>query len=181
MDAMQYQAEAGRTLNNAPYQMALANYVLGVLGEVYELAAVREAWFGAKGREDLLETMARVEDETGDVWWYIAATCSTLGVSLRDVVEAGGLALSRKKSQLYTGVPTAVGALAEMAKKESFHGRPAMRENWVAVLADVAAWLLLVDGAEKLERVWAQNIAKLRVRYPDGFVVGGAKATPTVL
>lgn len=82
----EYQRSANRTLEGGlpPDDMRLAVLALGVAGEAGEVADLMKKWVGhAKPRD--LDTMA---SELGDILWYVAAICSDLGLSMRDVAQA---------------------------------------------------------------------------------------------
>lgn len=69
-------------------QMPLEIVALGVAGEAGEVADLVKKIIGHKiteykGKDPLLA----LEDEIGDVLWYLAAMCNLLGVSLGDVAE----------------------------------------------------------------------------------------------
>ena len=62
----------------------LNHSVLGLTGEVGELAGAIEKWiYYGQQRDD-----TNIKEELGDCLWYIALACNTLGISLADVMEA---------------------------------------------------------------------------------------------
>lgn len=67
------------------------------------------------------------------------------------------------------------GEVADLVKKDAWHGQPLTDERLCDELGDVLWYLADVARARgiDLELVAARNIAKLERRYPDGFVVGG--------
>lgn len=73
------------------------------------------------------------------------------------------------------GLAGETGELVDLLKKEIFHGRPATEADFESEAGDVLWYLsnLCRVRGVSLERVAANNIAKLQKRYPEGFVKGG--------
>lgn len=69
------------------------------------------------------------------------------------------------------GLTGEAGEVADMIKKHIFHGHDLTAEELVKELGDVCWYLALLCTAidVSLEDVMAQNIEKLKKRYPDGF------------
>lgn len=67
------------------------------------------------------------------------------------------------------------GEVADLVKKHAWHGRKLDRAEIADELGDVLWYLADIATAlgVSLEDIAAGNVAKLRRRYPDGFVVGG--------
>lgn len=67
------------------------------------------------------------------------------------------------------------GEVADMVKKQTWHGKSFTANQFADELGDVLWYLADVAGAcgLTLEDIAAQNIEKLRRRYPNGFVTGG--------
>lgn len=67
------------------------------------------------------------------------------------------------------------GEVAELVKKKYLHGASIKKERLVNELGDVLWYLAALTEMHglSLERVAAHNIAKLRARYPSGFVPRG--------
>ena len=63
------------------------------------------------------------------------------------------------------------GEVAEMIKKTYYHGHPLDREAISQELGDVLWYVaVMADGLGlSLEQIAAQNINKLKARYPEGF------------
>lgn len=73
------------------------------------------------------------------------------------------------------GLAGEVGEAVELVKKAYFHGKELNREKLRDELGDVLFyldWLASLQGLT-LQDVADANIAKLRARYPDGYVDGG--------
>jgi NTP pyrophosphatase (non-canonical NTP hydrolase) len=90
MTGHDYQQAAARTLIDGPDwqipapEIMLAWNAIGLAGEAGEVAdLVKKAVFHRKGLD--YEKLAK---ELGDVLWYVAALCSTAGLSLNDVMAA---------------------------------------------------------------------------------------------
>lgn len=67
------------------------------------------------------------------------------------------------------------GEVADLVKKEAWHGRPLTNDVLANELGDVLWYLADLATARglSLDAIAETNLAKLRARYPDGFVVGG--------
>lgn len=84
MTGNEYQALAMRTRNNSlSPDDSLANGVMGLCGESGECAdMVKKLFF--QGRE---LDVSHFTKELGDVLWYIALCCESLGLHLNDVMQ----------------------------------------------------------------------------------------------
>lgn len=73
------------------------------------------------------------------------------------------------------GLAGEAGELVDALKKQIFHGRPATRAHLVSEIGDVLWYLSNIATALNisLEGAAIGNIAKLKKRYPAGFVKGG--------
>jgi NTP pyrophosphatase (non-canonical NTP hydrolase) len=69
------------------------------------------------------------------------------------------------------GVAGEAGEVADLIKKEFFHGHTPDREKLKKELGDVLWYIAMLARARglTLSEVADANIAKLRARYPDGF------------
>jgi NTP pyrophosphatase (non-canonical NTP hydrolase) len=86
-----------------------------------------------------------------------------------------GTAQSTFKERLIAGGLGLVGEAGEVAdllKKYLFHGKELNREELIAELGDVRWYLehLCVTLKVSLEDIESANVAKLKARYPNGFV-----------
>jgi NTP pyrophosphatase (non-canonical NTP hydrolase) len=79
-----YQAEAARTLTQQEQKDALTAHALGLGGEAGEYIELvkKHVYHGAE------LDVEKAKKELGDVLWYIAATCTDLGITLQDVARA---------------------------------------------------------------------------------------------
>lgn len=101
-----------------------------------------------KYQRQAIQTSAFQPDEVGIV------------VSVKEVLAWIGLNVSGEG-----------GEFANYAKKVLYHGHPLERAKILAELGDLM-WYVAVGAAllgEDLSKLMADNIAKLKVRYPDGF------------
>jgi len=84
MTLNEYQELAQRTSNKALDQRGhLFNGVLGLSGEAGECADLVKKHYFQDGRL----FVDALEDELGDVLWYVAETAKALGLSLEEVAE----------------------------------------------------------------------------------------------
>lgn len=67
------------------------------------------------------------------------------------------------------------GEVADLVKKDAWHGKPLSNEALANELGDVLWYVADIARARglSLQDIAAGNIAKLQRRYPSGFVVGG--------
>jgi NTP pyrophosphatase (non-canonical NTP hydrolase) len=73
------------------------------------------------------------------------------------------------------GVAGEAGELADLVKKDVFHGVPADPDKVLKELGDVLYYITRVADAFgfTLEQVAQTNHDKLKARYPEGFKLGG--------
>ena len=143
-----YQIAAGRTLPaNLSDRERLSMLALGVVGE---WAEYRQSY----------DTPTEPE-EAGDVLWYLAGLCTTLGVDMADLAS-------------YRVAPApaldALGDICEPIKKHLYHGKDLDKAR---VLGGCCHLYRNISRNFCLSGVMAANIDKLRKRWPDGFGVGG--------
>lgn len=84
-----YQTQAARTLIDAPdfqitdKQVMITWNAIGLSGEAGEVAdLVKKGIFHQQGLD-----VDKLKKELGDVLWYVAGMCTTLGISLDDVMK----------------------------------------------------------------------------------------------
>ena len=158
--------KAGMHAVNGDLAVRLAYLALGLCGEAgeYERARLSERPHG----DEMLT-------ELGDVAWYLAmlehATCVRVGWPSwafshdDDAVEwPGELTL-----------PVLAGAIAECVKRP-MSGREFPVDRFSVALASVARELAYeAHGLGGMDAVIESNVAKLRVRYPEGYTVERAR------
>lgn len=108
MNANGYQALAARTecdqyaargrFSYSIETVRLNHAVLGLAGEVGELACAIEKWvhYG----QSLDET--NVKEELGDILWYVALACNALGIPMLGVMEANIAKLKNRYPEKYS-------------------------------------------------------------------------------
>lgn len=87
MNFEEYQSEASKT---ALYPRRLSNLeypTLGLAGEAGEVANIVKKIQRDHGGEITGEIRAKLQDELGDVLWYISACADELGLTLREIAE----------------------------------------------------------------------------------------------
>lgn len=98
---MNFDEYQDRAMATAVYPMMgdgnLAYTVLGLAGECGEVAnTYKKVLRGDNGRAGYAASQAHLCAELGDVLWYVAATCTELGVSLAYVAECNLLKLQAR-------------------------------------------------------------------------------------
>jgi NTP pyrophosphatase (non-canonical NTP hydrolase) len=102
-----YSVESRLPLDLRPVRATHA--VLGLAGEVGELAGALEKWiYYGKGDPDV----TNLAEELGDCLWYIALMCNALGLPMEGVMEANIAKLRARYPNLYTDQDAAVRNLA---------------------------------------------------------------------
>jgi hypothetical protein len=119
---------------------------------------------------------AKATKEAGDLWWYIAHLLTTVDQPLDAALAAMRVhPLPRRGAvplvQLLLDLMIDAGKLADYLKKVSFHKINIDVAKMHELLLPVGRGLLTLLAHEELvaEDVFADNIAKLRARYPAGF------------
>ena len=93
MEANQYQAQAMRTANAVLTDHdLLVNASLGLAGEVGEVCDLIKKHLMQGHALD----HAQLTQELGDVLWYVALACDTLGLQMGEVMTANLAKLSRR-------------------------------------------------------------------------------------
>ncbi len=136
----------------------LLTAALGLLGEVVELYALKKEEHRVK--------------EAGDVAWYIAESCSTMGLSLEELP----MPFSHDHPVPISGLLVEAGQFGEYVKKVVFHGHPFDRMKMEHLLGNVLAYLIDYCEEKKLRllEVLDANIEKLKKRYNDKFTTAAS-------
>ena len=92
------QFEAKRRFSDSLMAVRLNHSVLGLAGEVGELAYAIEKWI--QYGQPLDET--NVKEELGDILWYLALACNALGVPMEEVMAANIAKLKKRFPERYT-------------------------------------------------------------------------------
>lgn len=106
MDFNDYQSLAARTANNhMTRDMAIANWCMGLAGELGELVdPIKKHIFHGK---DI--SLDNIKKEAGDVLWYLSNLMNTLGIDFDDVAESN----IKKLKERYPGGFTLGGGIRE--------------------------------------------------------------------
>jgi len=76
----------------------LSHAVLGLTGEVGELATAIEHWLHYGQPLDVVN----IQEEAGDCMWYLALACNALGISMQDVMEKNIAKLKQRFPDKYS-------------------------------------------------------------------------------
>ncbi|MGB7206080.1 MAG: MazG nucleotide pyrophosphohydrolase domain-containing protein [Anderseniella sp.] len=148
-------------------------WIAALGGEIGEIANLCKKWLGHGHELDI----AKLSDELGDTFWYVACLCELVELDFADFVE------KRRRVSLPASVGITVDSLALILHAQASQG----------VMASVATYLASVDAGDilysSLQRITAalcalakvhdltidevlvSNIEKLNARYPGGFSV----------
>jgi NTP pyrophosphatase (non-canonical NTP hydrolase) len=88
MDFTEYQTKSRFTAQYPAIGHAIVYPTLGLVNEAGEFAGKIKKVFRDKDGEITPETREALKAELGDVLWYLAQTCTELGVSLDEVAES---------------------------------------------------------------------------------------------
>jgi NTP pyrophosphatase (non-canonical NTP hydrolase) len=88
MDLNEYQTRSRVTAKYPAIGHAIVYPTLGLVNEAGEFAGKIKKVFRDKNGEINSETREALKAELGDVLWYLAQTCTELGVSLDEVAES---------------------------------------------------------------------------------------------
>jgi hypothetical protein len=138
---------------------------LGLAGEVGEVCAL----LAAKPAD------AAMVLELGDVLWYITALAWHYDCKLADLIADAGDHYRADTANAVLSLVAHTGAVCDIIKKTQWHGKEPNQGAVLAGLRDAVAAIrvLAYRHGATLDLVMDANIAKLRARYPAGFVEGG--------
>lgn len=161
MNWTEYKKESARTVSDLDNDH-FTHACMGIATECIEL-------YVAKGAVNTVEEM-------GDIFWYIAMLCR--------IQEAEGVRNTadevmkyRISKQINTELVSnetflcAAGELLNEAKRVKFYKSAVRLESFSTALLAVVTFLFLACKINdiKVEKVWEDNIIKLRKRYPEKF------------
>jgi NTP pyrophosphatase (non-canonical NTP hydrolase) len=121
--------------------------VLGLAGEVGELAAAVERWLYYGHELDVVN----VAEEVGDCLWYLAELCNAVGFSLSSVMEANIRKLRARYPDRYTDAQTADRdpvAERRALSQAADHTPRAEPAPWRPPLASAARLLDLAEASD---------------------------------
>lgn len=126
MNLSEYQKQAARTEGDYPTvaerfvndkevnSFKLNHAVIGITGEAGELAsAIQRAYYYGQGVDK-----ANIVEELGDLLWYIALACNTLGVEMSDVMNRNIAKLQKRYPDKYTDAHAAEQNRNRVAERE---------------------------------------------------------------
>jgi len=87
MDFTRYQFSTRKTFisTDRPYDLILSRMTLGLVGESGEVADKVKKYL--RGDFKIEEVKEGLENELGDILWYISELCTTLGLSMDEVAK----------------------------------------------------------------------------------------------
>ena len=88
MNFTDYQTKSRATAKYPAIGHAVIYPTLGLVNEAGEVAGKIKKVFRDNSGEISSETRAALQAELGDVLWYLAQTCTELGISLDEVAES---------------------------------------------------------------------------------------------
>lgn len=177
MNLHDYQANAKRTINPAlSAEAQMHAMALGIFVELGEAFNIVKKWLY---QNDSL-SQAQLADELGDVCWYLANLATAFDLPLvlvstgtaaptEDIVFPLMSAAAQHAADLMMVVQTAAGNKAAWGL-----GRPSVPlasqvSQGVNMILTTVNWLAHNMLDESVLSIMKQNIAKLKLRYPDGF------------
>lgn len=84
MDIKSYQVKSQRTVNKELHrEQLLSNMIMGILGETGEVSDILKKYLYQGHDLDI----DHIEEEIGDVMFYIANLCNILNLDLEDILE----------------------------------------------------------------------------------------------
>lgn len=188
MNAKMYQQAAYRTLNDwlkeeENKEEALCDAVLGLCGEVEEFLEVlgnkeltypeSEHLRGDRGYHKLIDKDTQeILKEAGDIEWYRALFCTTLGIDFEDPDDLFFSIHSTNERQF---LRASVGILAEKLKKYRYHGeelcggKPLDIDQMRFHANRIGYCLNLLCGEVPMSYIWRMNIDKLNNRHGESF------------
>jgi NTP pyrophosphatase (non-canonical NTP hydrolase) len=176
MDLTTYQEHAQRTMGTQ-YRYPIQHLAVAALGLAGESVEVLEAVGVATG-----EWTARRDNvlkELGDVLWYAAYLATQCELDLGSITLAPPSKATRKDT-LALNLVKVCGHTADFLKKVIGHGHDLDKARVTESLALILSYLQQLathkSHSSTLGEVGEKNIAKLKLRYPDGFSEEASKA-----
>lgn len=173
MEIQEYQSIIQQTAVY-PKEFGAAYTVLGLTGELGELVEALEADVEVQTDEEFEKIFLNINKESGDVYWYITATCNEFGIPLSNVFEG------ELEADHSTSITNTIGHALLMASKVSELTKKALRDNTVD-LDEMTSYLNSIFLHVKdihnrygfsLEEVLESNYNKLIKRRETGTLHG---------
>lgn len=147
-----YPELALRTLSTKEFVDQKAHMIMGIAGEfMSEVVPLLTSSLKNKGE---------LEEELGDMCWYIGCYCILEGIEFRPL---GAKPLD--------SLEVAIGELLEMHKKNYAYGKELDFKNQTKYIQTVLYWVYYIADQNDIavDSMLTRNIEKLRVRYPEKF------------
>jgi MazG nucleotide pyrophosphohydrolase domain len=165
MTPAEYLIEVARTMSPHCTKTTLGLGLLGEAGEVCDL--VKKAF-----ERDQPMDPDKLIHELGDVLWYVAARSLDRAYDTKDpdpdfaaLVRAGSVASAQRRALSLADLVVDLAGTAYC----TVYARADPYDD--LVIGRIVALCERISPPATLEEVMAANVAKLRVRYPDGFAV----------
>ncbi len=177
MDFAEYQQKALRTAPKGNVRDMTLYHVVGVVGEAGEVARTIET--KRVGKIKKADFRAHLVKESGDTIWYAANFMTVHNYNLPPCFIQGRFfsamsqSFERRRAVARPSTKLALSALEllEIHKKMYFSGHP-LNANILAMHIELILGVLdgiLVANNVTWSEVMEENIAKLWLRFPDGF------------
>lgn len=181
MNLIDYQRAAIRTAKWFPSLLDnLEHAALGTMTEGGEFATVVKR-VEIYGKEMLPEMRANALEELGDTYWYVALGCEALGTTIEkckadlDGQDIDKIITLKSATLALGGISGALGAVvAAMRQADSLDMVRELPEFFG--IASLAIDKCIVMLGANPDDVRADNIAKLRARYPEKYSDDAAEA-----
>lgn len=175
-----YQVETRRTSRNEDiFDKAITEYSQGLVGEsgeVLEIVSFTKIFLEEEKKKDLVL-------ELGDITWYVARTLDIFGIPFEEIsksnmenilVSERKLVLSGENLIVYTILLSIETSKYVDYVKKYLHQGHKINAYVVANYMSNILWYINLIGSDigyTLEEIAADNLKKLRKRYPEGFEV----------
>lgn len=159
----QYRKLTGRTLPNLDetYQTQSSLLPKGMLDNLHMVLGMESEI------EELISSVDEVNtlEEIGDIWWYLS---NYANLNNYDIVISH---FTRKKFNALLEIVSLTHVLIDSTKKELAYKKPIDREKIQNTINELASFLndYTIYMKVDLGTVFARNINKLYVRYPEKF------------
>lgn len=170
-----YQQQADKT-SGFSGQATLERLVVASLGLVGESGELAELVKKVVGHGHPLDA-GKMEEEMGDLLWYVAETASAMALDLDDLVVGVYEPVCEVDFQWMTvwalSLPGSVAQIAEMVSNHlADAANYAIVEDTIEEhLSEILSQLMLLAECAGLpfEQIAERNLGKLAARYPEGF------------
>jgi NTP pyrophosphatase (non-canonical NTP hydrolase) len=132
---------------------------IGLCGEASEVFFAVMSWESTR--------TSSILSELGDVLWCVAYTARAYKISLASIAKAEAVGSKQPEQWLMFRA----GRVAELVKKDVYHGRDVTKTDVALALGEVFCLVRQIGDQYgfTLEQLMIENNEKLLKRYPDGF------------